>query len=37
MYICGVGYSILRRFVFASMGRPAGGREGKYHPLGPYH
>ena len=37
LYICGVGYSIPRRFLFASMGTPNGGREGKYHPQGKYH
>ena len=37
LYICGVGFYIPRRFLFASMGTPAGGREGKYHPRGKYH
>lgn len=31
------GFYIPRRFLFASMGTPAGGREGKYHPRGKYH
>ena len=37
-------YHILRRFLFASMGKPNGGRETEYHPRGrtietgkPYH
>lgn len=35
--ICGVGFSIPHRFLFASMGTPNGGREWKYHPQGEYH
>lgn len=31
------GFYIPRRFLFASMGKPSGGREWEYHPQGPYH
>ena len=37
LYLCGVGYFIPHRFLFASMGTPNGGRERKYHPQGKYH
>ena len=31
------GFHIPRRFLFASMGTPSGGREWEYHPQGKYH
>ena len=34
LYVCGVGFLIPRRFLFASMGKPSGGREWEYHPQG---
>ncbi len=37
MYYAVWGFHIPRRFLFASMGKPSGGRERKYHPQGKYH
>ena len=34
LYLCGVGYFIPRRFLFASMGTPIGGREWGVPPPG---